>query len=250
LKQRVATAEEAPVPPKELSLDFGGGVRMELVLIPAGEFEMGSNDGEANERPVHKVKISRPFYMGKYVVTKAQYENTMAQNPSKFMDEKLPAEIVAFVDAEEFCTKASKLTGKPIRLPTEAEWEYACRAGTKTKYNTGDNEAALGRAGWFKRNSERTAHPVGQKEPNAFGLYDMHGNVWQWCQDWFGEDYYSKSPAENPQGPAQGALRMLRGGSRNTAASDCRSAFRLGVTPLSRTDNIGFRIVVTLDSTR
>jgi formylglycine-generating enzyme required for sulfatase activity len=226
---------------------------MDLVLIPAGEFEMGSNDGAKNEKPVHKVKISQSFFMGKYVVTQTQYEKVMGNNPSQFKGENLPVEkCYMYASAESFCKKASSLTGKSIRLPTEAEWEYACRAGTKTKYNTGDNDAALKQAGWFGVNSDGKTHPVGQKKPNAWGLYDMHGNVWQCCQDWYGEDYYGKSPVEDPQGPTQGTYRgVLRGGScyhgLGGTAADCRSAYRFGGDQGNLTYGlgglIGFRVV-------
>ena len=133
-----------------------------------------------------------------------------------------------------------------MRLPTEAEWEHACRAGTRTAYYSGDTEADLGRAAWYEGNSKETTHPVGQKEPNRFGLYDMHGNVWQWCQDWYAEDYYAKSKAEDPEGPAQGAFRVLRGGSWYFDPWVCRSASRLRYGPDIRVYyfGFGFRVVV------
>jgi len=244
LKKRLEAIDDALGAPKVISVDFGSGVKMELMLIPAGEFMMGSNDGEDNEKPVHKVKISRPFYMGKYVVTQAQFERVMGKNPSQFKGENLPAEMVNYIDAKEFSKKVSSLTGKSIRLPTEAEWEYACRAGTKTKFNTGDNDAALEQAGWFKDNSENKTHPVGQKKPNAWGLYDMHGNVWQWCEDWFGEDSYTKSPAEDPQGLPKGANRILRGGGYCWLNWFCNSAYRRRFAPVDREGGVGFRVVV------
>jgi formylglycine-generating enzyme required for sulfatase activity len=209
---------------------------------------MGSNDGEKSEKPVHKVKISRSFYMGKYVVTQAQYAKVMGSNPSNFRGDNLPVEMVNYVEAAAFCKKAGNLTGKSFRLPTEAEWEYACHAGTKTKFNTGDNDGALEQAAWFGGNSEGKTHPVGQKKPNAWGLYDMHGNVWHWCQDWYEEDYYGKSVAENPQGPPRGAYRVLRGGSWNATPTVCRSASRwydLG-NPYY---HVGFRVVVPASGT-
>jgi formylglycine-generating enzyme required for sulfatase activity len=247
--RKSALENAQPTPPvehaqREISLDVGGGVKMELVLILPGQFEMGSDDGNPNVRPVHTVKISRSFYMGKYVVTQTQYEKVMGKNPSHFKGENLPVEMVSYIDADEFCKKASKLAGKPIRLPTEAEWEFACRAGTKTKFNTGENEAALEQAGWFKGNSEDRTHPVGLKRPNAWGLYDMHGNVWQWCQDWYGEDYYVKAPAEDPRGPTQGARRVLRGGSWLSSPVYCRSAARGMYDPGGRGIDVGFRVVV------
>ena len=243
LKKRLESIDDALGPPREISLDLGGGVKMELELILAGEFEMGSNDGESNEKPVHNVKISRPFYMGKYVVTQSQFEKVAGKSPSHFKGENLPVDSVSYSDAEEFCTKANKLTGKPFRLPTEAEWEYACRAGTKTKYNSGDDDKGLEQGGWFKNNSEDTTHPVGQKKPNAWGLYDMYGNVWQWCQDWYEEDYYGKSGAEDPQGPVNRGNRVIRGGCWMYNSEFCRSALRFGYGD-ARVDHIGFRVVM------
>jgi formylglycine-generating enzyme required for sulfatase activity len=248
LKKRLETIGWALGPPRETSLDLGGGVKLELVLIPAGEFEMGSKDGNADEKPVHKVRISQSFYMGKYVVTQAQYEKVMGMgsNPSGFKGENLPVERVSYFEAEEFCKRASKLTKQTFRLPAEAEWEYACRAGTKTKFYIGDNDAAQEQAGWFKENSETKTHPVGQKKPNAWGLFDMQGNVWQWCQDWYGKDYYGKSEAANPQGPAQGTHRVMRGGSWNFPSGDCcRSARRSLLRPDDLDTYIGFRVAVT-----
>ena len=159
----------------------------------------------------HEVTITKPFYMGKYVVTQEQYEAIMGNNPSHFKGAQNPVEMVSWDDAQAFCQKLSKKSGKTVRLPTEAEWEYACRAGTSTKYYSGDSEEDLKRVAWYEANSNDTTHPVGQKEPNKFGLYDMHGNVWQWCQDWYGD--YTANEVADPQGPAQGASRVLRGGS-------------------------------------
>jgi formylglycine-generating enzyme required for sulfatase activity len=246
LTKRLEAIDEAFGPAREVSLDLGSGVKLDLVLIPAGEFEMGSNDGEKNERPVHKVKITRAFYIGKYATTQAQFEKLMGNNPSNFKGEKLPVEMVAYDAAEEFCKKLGKLTGKSFRLPTEAEWEYACRAGTASKFNAGDNEAALESVAWFQANSEGKTHPVGQKKPNAWGLYDMHGNVWQWCADFYAGDYYGKSEVENPQGPVQGAVRVLRGGAFGCAPVYCRSATRFGRVPELRETNAGFRVAASV----
>jgi formylglycine-generating enzyme required for sulfatase activity len=248
LKERLEAIGWELGPPRKSTLELGGDVKIEMVLIPAGEFEMGSNDGGRDEKPVHKVKILRSFYMGKYVVTQAQYEKVMGKNPSALKGETLPVDSVNYIDAEGFCKKASKFIGRPIRLPTEAEWEYACRAGTKTKYYTGDDAAALEQVGWFKENAEGKTHPVGQKKSNAWGLFDMQGNVLQWCQDWFGEDYYGKSETENPQGPSQKnalATRLLRGSSRFNDAVNCRSARRTSiVNQLDHDDpQFGFRVV-------
>lgn len=235
-----ATPEPARLPAgREVSLDLNG-VKLELILIAAGEFEMG----DAVSKPVHKVSISRGFYLGKYPVTQAQYKKVMGQNPSHFKGADRPVEMVCYSDALDFCARAGKLTARAFRLPTEAEWEYACRAGTKTTFNLGDNEAALDQGAWFEINSGAQTHPVGKKKSNAWGLYDMHGNVWQWCLDWHADDYYAKSPAVDPQGPEQGNSRSLRGGSWFHGSWICRSARRYGDTPANRDNRIGFRVVV------
>jgi formylglycine-generating enzyme required for sulfatase activity/DNA-directed RNA polymerase subunit RPC12/RpoP len=253
LQERLEAIGWALGPPREISLDLGGDVKMEMVLIPAGEFEMGSNDGEKGEKPVHKVKLSQSYYMGKYVVTQAQYEKVMGKNPSVCKGEDLPVDSVNYVDAEAFCKKAGKFIGRPIRIPTEAEWEYACRAGTKTKYITGDDPAALEQVGWFKENAAGKTHPVGQKKPNAWGLFDMQGNVFQWCQDWYAEDYYGKSETENPHGTeqknAQG-LRVMRGSIMGEPMAGCRSARRMPIHNQLNHDSpqFGFRVVMELVS--
>ena len=137
----------------------------------------------------------------------------IGSNPGKFKGKDNPVEWVSWDDAQAFCKKLSEQTKQSIRLPTEAEWEYSCRAGTKTTYHSGDSDKDLDRVAWYEVNSKRTIHPVGQKEPNTFGLYDMHGNVWQWCEDLWDEKYYSKSPTENPQSRDRGYFRSVRGGS-------------------------------------
>jgi formylglycine-generating enzyme required for sulfatase activity len=240
LKKRLQTINET----LGLTLDLGGGIKLEMLLIPTGEFEVGSSDGEKNERPVHKVKISRPFYLGEFSVTQAQYEKIMGSNPSQTKGDNLPADRVTFIEAEEFCKRVHKLTGKAIRLPSEAEWEYACRAGTKTRFYTGDNDASLDPAAWFVANSEEKTHPVGLKKPNAWGLYDMHGNVLQWCQDWYADDYYEKSPTDDPSGPSRAKFRVVRGGSYRLDAKRCRSTFRNSCAADYHWFGIGFRVAL------
>jgi len=252
LKTQLDIINEALSSPKALSLNLDGA-KLELVQIQSGEFMMGSNDGDANEKPVHKVKITKSFYMGKYVVTQAQYEKVMSKNPSKFKGDDLPVDSITYGNAKEFCQKASELTGKSFRLPTEAEWEYACRAGTSTKYNLGDGIDALEQAGWHSGNSQHKTHAVGQKRPNAWGLFDMHGNVWQWCQDWFGEDFYTTSPVDDPQGATMGINGayncVLRGGSWYYNSGYCRSAFRMRCDPNVSNVDFGFRVVVSVART-
>ena len=202
------------------------------------------NAANKNEKPAHPVTLTKPFYMGKFSVTQEQYQSVMGSNPSQFKGNLNPVEMVSWDDAQAFCKKLSEQTTEMVRLPTEAEWEYSCRAGTRTTYHSGDSESDLARVAWYGANSKSTTHPVGQKESNFFGLYDMHGNVWQWCQDFYGEDYYGKSEAENPQGPSQGAWRLLRGGSWYYNPIVCRSALRRMFTPDPRYEFIGFRVVL------
>ena len=195
----------------------------------------------------HAVILTEPFYMGKYDVTQQQYQQLAGSNPSYFKGINNPVETVSWDDAESFCKKLSELTHQPIRLPTEAEWEYALRAGTTTTYYSGNADADLLRIAWFQANSDGTTHAVGQKEPNKFGLYDMQGNVWQWCHDSFETDYYERSPAQNPQGPEPGAntARVIRGGSwLNTPLSF--GAFRASNNLRDRRNRNGFRIVMPL----
>jgi formylglycine-generating enzyme required for sulfatase activity len=184
--------------------------------------------------------------MGVTEVTQAQYEAVMGTNPSKFKGATNPVDTVSWNDATEFCKKLSEKTRQAVRLPTEAEWEYACRAGTATTFSFGDADSALGDYAWYSANSGSTTHPVGQKKPNAWGLYDMHGNVWEWCADWYGD--YPKVAATEPQGPASGTSRVLRGGFWASAPTRCRSANRDGIAPGHRLPNCGFRVVVSVSA--
>jgi formylglycine-generating enzyme required for sulfatase activity len=230
----------------DLPPTFRNRIGMEFVLIRAGEFYMGSEDGEDNEKPVHLVRITRPFYLGKYQVTQIQWEAVMGSNPSHFTgDPNRPVENVSWNDTQEFLQRlGEKEKGYLYRLPTEAEWEYAARAGKWTEYCFGDDPQLLRKYAWYDENSGGTTHPVGQLKPNVWGLYDMHGNVWEWVQDWFEETYYQKSPTDDPQGPAAGQFRVLRGGSSLDYAGDARCAFRHGGLPDDVFDLIGFRVVV------
>jgi len=235
---------------KTLTLDLGKGVTMKLVLIPSGKFIMGSPDSEkdrrADEGPQHEVTISKPFYMGVFEVTQEQYEQIIGKNPSKFRGAKNPVEQVSWNGAVAFCQALSRKTGKTVRLPTEAQWEYACRAGTKTKFGFGDKDEELGEYAWWgydKGNSGKQTHPVGQKKPNAWGLYDMHGNLWEWCSDYY-SDSYANAKNEDPQGPASGSGRVLRSGWWLDNPNSCRSANRSNKAPGTQYDIIGFRVVV------
>jgi formylglycine-generating enzyme required for sulfatase activity len=212
-------------------------IGMKLVWIPAGEFMMGSPMSEAQrhstEGPQHRVRISKGFWMGAYEVTQQEYLAVTGNNPSIF---DLPVESVSWEDAQGFCRRLSQKDGRTYRLPTEAEWEYACRGGTTGPY-AGDLEAMA----WHRENSGDRTHRVGQKRPNAFGVYDMHGNVFEWCQNWHGD--YASSPEVDPQGPAGGSYRVLRGGSWGTDPRLCRSAVRVGSTPDGGNSEVGFRVV-------
>ena len=230
----------------KLSVDLGGGVKMDFVLINAGSFMMGSKKG-ANGKPVHKVAITKPFYMGVYEVTQAQWKALLGDNPLWFKGDGLPVENISWDDCQKFLAKLQEKAGPGMicRLPTEAEWEYACRAGSQTAYCFGDDKGGLGDYAWYRANSENKTHPVGQKKPNAWGLYDMHGNVWEWCADGYGFLYYAKSPAEDPKGAAETDYRVLRGGSWESNPGSLRSDFRRRSDPLRWDSFVGCRVVMS-----
>ena len=233
---------------KTLTLDLGGDVKMELALIPAGEFMMGSAHGLGREKPVHRVRITKPFYMAVTEVTQAQWRAVMEgdawggkQSVGRSSD--AAANHISWSDAVRFCQALSKKTEGTVRLPTEAEWEYACRAGTVTEYCFGDDIGRLGEYAWYKKNAQDVGedypHRVAQKKPNAWGLYDMHGNVWEWCQDWYVERYYGNSPTDDPSGPATGQSHVMRGSCWFSV--DGRSAYRYTFPGTLR--KVGFRVV-------
>ena len=234
-------------------------VGMKLVLIPKGTFTMGSpieEEGADNDEEQHQVTISKDYYLGVTEVTQGQYEKVMGTNPSYFQKRVIgksdssmyPVEQVSWEDAVEFCKKLSDLpeekkAGRVYRLPTEAEWEYACRAGSKAAYSFGANSKTLGDYAWFVYNSGVQTHPVGEKKANAWGLYDMHGNVWEWCSDWYGE--YPKGGVSDPSGPSEGSYPVNRGGSWFYEAAGCRSADRYRDDPSYRSGNYGFRVALS-----
>ena len=239
--------KEKVKPPKELSLDLGGGIKLELVLVPAGEFLMGSPDSEQtafhSEKPQHRVRITKPFYLGKYLVTQEQWESVMGKNPSPFKGTKNPVERVSWDDCQEFLKRLNeKSGGGKFRLPTEAQWEYACRAGSTTRYCFGDDESGLGEYAWYDKNSGGRTHPVGEKKPNAWGFFDTHGNVSEWCADWWDASYYRNSPTDDPTGSSGGAFRVSRGGGWGSGARDCRSANRRIYPPETHSNALGFRV--------
>ena len=226
---------------------------MEFVRIPAGSFPVVADrnfeeTGEDGARR-RRVTISQPFYLGKTEVTQAQWMAVMDGNPSEFKGDDRPVENVSWWDVQEFIERLDRQEStKKYRLPTEAEWEYAARAGTTTQYSFGDDKTELDRYAWFGENAGGKTHPAGQKGPNPWGLHDMHGNVWEWVQDWYGEDYYVRGPETDPQGPFIGVSRVLRGGGWFSAAGDLRSAGRSYGRPNTRFDVIGFRLAFSVDT--
>jgi len=230
--------DDTAVKPGEIKI-FGN---MEFCYIPGGTYMMGSDNGAGGEKPVHEVTVSS-FMIGRYEVTQKQYREIMGKNPSNFKGDKLPVEQVSWEDAMEFCIKFSEKYNVKARLPYEAEWEYAARAGTATAYYWGDSVDS--NYLWYYSNSGSGTHPVGEKKPNSFGLYDMSGNVWEWCMDWYDGRYPSKSPVKDPRGAENGEYRVLRGGSwGNSLDSYLRSAVRGRYIPEIRDNHVGFRVVV------
>lgn len=257
-------------PPAELTNSIG----MKLMRISKGTFRMGSEPngkGAEADETARAVTLTTDFYLGVFEVTQAQYEQVMGVNPSYFQDAVLsernrgndlapvpgeslnhPVDKVTWEAAVEFCKRLSELpaekaAGRVYRLPTEAEWEFACRAGSTTAFSYGESESELAGYGWFVDNSEKKTHPVGQKKPNPRGLYDMHGNVSEWCSDWYGE--YPKDGANDPQGPGVGSLRVHRGGNWSFKATGCRSSDRYGLFPTAGLVISGFRVALNAPDT-
>ncbi len=267
---------------KQLAPQLTDSIGMRFKLIPAGDFLMGCPSGDSSEappsvlddsRPAHRVTISRPFYLALCEVTQANYQRVTGRNPSYFKGPQNPVERVSWEAAIRFCRELSALpeeqaAGRTYRLPTEAEWEYACRAGSTTVFPFGDDPTQLGQHAWFRENSGITTHPVGHKQPNDWGLYDMQGNVWEWCQDPYGN--YSSEAVVDPQGtaidqvsPPEAIRKVLRGGSFNVNAGICTSSVRFGYSFWSnegfisegspgdgpqggKASDFGFRVVLVL----
>ena len=252
-------ARSAPYRVLSRVVQLEGGVELELVEIVAGSFAMGSEEGDDDEKPVHIVAITRPFWMGKYEVTQAQYRAVMGSMPAHFRGDNRPVENVTWVDADAFCKRLTEREGKAgrlpggdtFRLPSEAEWEYACRAGTTTPFSCGDQLAAIlanydtsqgvGRAALTPA---RETLPVGSFRANPWDLYDMHGNVWEWCADWHDREYYARSPQLNPLNMRPTAAAVCRGGSWTNPASFCRSANRNSGDLRQANHMTGFRVVL------
>lgn len=221
---------------------------MEFVFVKGGCFQMGDTfrDGDAEEKPVHNVCVG-DFYLGVHEVSQGQWEAVMGSNPSRFREcgASCPVERVSWNDVQEFVRKLRETTGTAFRLPTEAEWEYAARSGSKNEKWSGTNsEAEVAQYAWFVKNSARKSHPVGQLKPNGLGLFDISGNVWEWCQDWYHEKYYASSPKYNPKGPDSGTARIVRGGAWDNAVRLLRTANRNWFDPGYRYSNIGLRLVI------
>jgi formylglycine-generating enzyme required for sulfatase activity len=253
---------EVPTADQVLESSFTNTIGMEFVLIPAGIFLMGTpteqldaiasghkdyRDWIKHETPQHQVEISRPFYLGKYPVTQAQWQAVMGDNTSHFKGDNLPVERVSWDDAQVFIKKLNEREGVDLYyLPSEAKWEYAARAGSTGLYSFGDEMSQLGEYAWYHENSGNQTHPVGEKNPNAWGLYDMHGNVWEWVQDWYADDYYQQSPGRDPQGPDTGAFRVIRGGSWDDPEQGARAASRGASPPDYRDVSFGFRCAMSV----
>jgi formylglycine-generating enzyme len=288
-----------PKTPTQKTIELANGVNLEMILIPAGAFVMGDDTGLDDEKPAHKVTIAKPFYLGKNEVTIEQFRQfveatgyvTDAEKGAGFqgafgwnrdskefkMNDKYswrntgfppadthPVVNVSWNDAMEFCKWLSNKDNRTYRLPTEAEWEYACRAGTTTRYANGDDIEGLARVGnvadadfeaefpevkGLIKASDGFAHtsPVGSFLPNPFGLYDMHGSVWEWCADWYATEYYAKSSVDDPKGPSTGEERVYRGGGWFNCARGCRSASRSASQPENRNLTLGFRICMSVE---
>ena len=257
--------ETPAAPPAEVETPVAGAaytVRdsgMELVPIKAGSFTMGSpatEEGRASDEPQHQVTLTQSFWLGKYEVTQEEYEQLRGDNPSGFKGARLPVERVSWDDATAFCSKLTESERKSgrlpadceYRLPAEAEWEYACRAGTQTALYNGDLTSEFGRCsnldqvGWYDRNSDYATHPVGGKAANAWGIYDMLGNVWEWCSDWYGD--YPAGTVSDPAGPRSGSSRVSRGGSWGNGARGCRAAGRYRNGAALAGDSLGFRVAL------
>ena len=236
----IANSDNITIPVKD-------GISIDMVRVEAGTFTMGATaemkDPVGNEKPTHRVTLTNDYYIGKYEVTQALWKAVMGNNPSNFKGDNLPVEQVSWYDCQDFLSKLNRITGKTFRLPTEAEWEYAARGGNKSRgYQYSGSNNTLDVA-WFRDNSGSNTHAVGTKQPNELGIYDMSGNVREWCQDWKGE--YSSSSQVNPTGANSGSDRVFRGGSWSGEARYCRSSYRLYYTPDYSNYSLGLRLVLS-----
>ena len=233
----------------QVSLTTTHGI--DLIGIPSGSFQMGSDSGDSDEKPAHTVRLTKAFFLGKTEVTQAQWRAVMGSNPSYYTGDELPVEQVSWEDCIKFCEELTKRehdsgalpTGWKYTLPTEAQWEYACRAGTNTKYSFGDSKSGLGAHAWYSGNSGNVTHSVGGKKANPWGFLDMHGNVYEWCLDWYGD--YPNGSVTDPSGPNSALFRVIRGGSYLSFAVCLRSAYRSYNPPGFRPSYVvGFRLAM------
>ena len=236
----VANSDNISIPVKD-------GISIDMVRVEAGTFKMGATAEMKNpwvlEKPTHKVTLTNDYYIGKYEVTQALWQAVMGSNPSYFKGDNLPVEQVSWNDCQEFLSKLNRITGKTFRLPTEAEWEYAARGGKKSRGCQYSGSNNLSDVAWYWDNSGSKTHAVGSKQSNELGIYDMSGNVWEWCQDWHGR--YSKSSQTNPTGATSGSGRVSRGGCWIGDAGLCRSSYRSDDAPDDRNSDLGFRLVLS-----
>ena len=230
-----------------ISIPVKDGISIDMVKVEAGTFMMGATsemkDPYSDEKPVHQVTLTNDYYMGKYEVTQALWQAVMGSNPSNFKGDNLPVETVNWNDCQEFISKLNSLTGRKFRLPTEAEWEYAARGGKKSRGYQYSGSRKISDVAWYEGNSRSKTHPVGRKQANELGIYDMSGNVWEWCSDWYGS--YSSSSQTNPMGSDSGAKRVRRGGSWCYIARICRSSYRYGDAPDCRGLYLGLRLALS-----
>ena len=234
-----------------ISIPVKDGISIDMVKVEAGTFMMGAtsemkdsyDDPDSDEKPVHQVTLTNDYYMGKYEVTQALWEAVMGSNPSYFKGDNLPVEEVSWNDCQEFISKLNSMTGRKFRLPTEAEWEYAARGGKKSRSYQYSGSSNISDVAWYDGNSVNKTHPVGTKQANELGIYDMTGNVWEWCSDWYG--FYSSSSQTNPMGSDSGAKRVRRGGSWCYIARICRSSYRYGDAPDCRGLYLGLRLALS-----
>jgi len=230
------------------TITLSNGIKLDFVLINPGSFTMGSNEefGDGDEGPKHKVTITEAFYLGKFEVTQEQWLELMGSNPSEFVDLKKPVDNVSWDDCKTFLQKLAEKTGENFSLPTEAQWEYACRAGTDSLWTFGDTAEEIGNYAWLDINSAGTTHEVGTKKPNPWGLYDMYGNIQEWCEDLY-TDKYSETDTTDPIGPSSGDSRVIRGGAWGDISDSVRSSYRNCSGATNKTNGTGFRCVLIID---
>ena len=230
-----------------ISIPVKDGISIDMVRVEAGTFVMGATPEMESpydwEKPTHQVTLTNDYYIGKYEVTQNLWKAVMGKNPSKFKGDNLPVEQVSWNDCQKFISKLNNITGKTFRLPTEAEWEYAARGGKKSRGYQYSGSNNLSDVAWYVGNSWSKTHAVGSKQANELGIYDMSGNVWEWCHDWYGK--YSSSSQTNPTGATSGSGRVFRGGSWIGTARCCRSSFRISGTPGYRSNDLGLRLILS-----